>query len=137
MAQSPIASHDTAAIAQFDRRIAVQELIEAAQSVARFAGHLRSVGAITATELEEYRGRPKTEADVAEGLSAKMIRAQAETYRTEAGRLEARYAVAQRLAQAVGAESPSAENEGVGAEAATAEGAAPDPVVRKRAARKA
>lgn len=100
------AASTATAVAQFDRRIAVEELVEAAQRVASAAGSLTQMGAMTTDELQTYRQRPTSPDDVT-GLSAEMIRLQARGTRELALELENRVSIAQRLQQAEAVAPPA------------------------------
>lgn len=84
-------------IEEFDRAIAIEQMISAASEAASAGAHLYRLGAIDRDEFDALRVRFKAPGDVPNNLSTKAIRKAAESLRGVVKDFEERYNAANRL----------------------------------------
>jgi hypothetical protein len=90
------AMKNTGDVQEFERRVAIEQLITSANRVASLAGSLRSIGAMEEDEFNGLRARPKTPEDATE-METGEVRVMTDVCRQEVADLEDRRETARRL----------------------------------------
>lgn len=87
-------------VEEFDRDIAIEELIKVSDEAAQAGAHLFKIGAITQTAFEELRKRFKSADEVPGNMPTILIRKQAKDLRTVIEDFASRYEAANRILEA-------------------------------------